>query len=151
MNRYYMGTDPGRPGEESRGAVVVVRDGKFFDVNPIPPGISEEERTRRLGKLLARFAPVKISDAAIAAEHEALDKITRFLDRPENRRGRSLEEIAEGIELSRGRVMEVCRKSEIILKQRPRNRRLWFNDWDECEPEFRPKRKKGRPPTPKKG
>lgn len=147
--RYYMGLDLGRQGEDSC-ALVTVRDGKVFSVNPLRPDATPEERARLMGDLTARFAPMRYpTEAAIVAEADALDKITVFLDQPDNRRGRTIPEISAGTQLAIGRVQEICRKSEIILKPRPRNPRLWFNDWDECEPAWRPKRKAGRPAKPK--
>lgn len=151
MSEYYMGVDPGTDRQQDGSALVLVRDGKFISVNPIPPGISQEERSRRMDDFVKRFAPPMRmpSDAAIAAEADALDRITLFLDLTENRPGRTFAQISAGTGLAIGRVQEVCKKSEIILKQRPRNRTLWFNDWDECEPEFRPKRKRGPKPKAK--
>ena len=144
-----MGMDPGRGGGSDGGSVVLVRNGKFVEVNQCAPFISQAERARRMEALVARFSPMRLSDAAIKAEADSLDAITNWLNLPDNWRGRTLQEIARGTGLGIGRVQEVCRKSEACLKVRPRNPRLWFNDWDDIEPEFRPKRSKGRPRTPK--
>jgi hypothetical protein len=82
---------------------------------------------------------------SIELEHHILDRITVFLDLAANRKGRTLREISKAVDFSIGRVEEVCRKSVAVLRQRPRNSHLWFNDWTDCEPSFRPVRKKGRP------
>lgn len=88
---------------------------------------------------------MKTSPAAVDAEHDALEAITTLLEKPEHRRGLTQRQIADLTGLSIGRVQLVCRKSEIILKRRSHHHDLWWNDWRDCEPAFRPVRRRGRP------
>ena len=75
---------------------------------------------------------------AIDAEERALDLITEYLMRPENRyRGRTMPEIAAGTGLSIGRVQQVCMASEIVLKPIPHSPR-WRMDWRDLPPSYRP-------------
>jgi hypothetical protein len=96
-----------------------------------------------------------LSDAAITAEHEALDKIHALLDQPKHKRGLPIPKIAELTGLAIGRVREICRKSTLVLRQRPQNNRLWYNDWDDLPAKTPPyhtpraKSPRGRKPKPK--
>lgn len=89
------------------------------------------------------------SDAAIAAEVEALDKIHAILDLPKNKRGLLVSDIAEQTGIAIGRVRETLSRSELVLRRRPQRPNLWFNNWDELDPGYhtpRPRGKQGRKP-----
>ena len=74
---------------------------------------------------------------AIDAEEQALDRITGFLMRPENRaRGRTILEISEGTGLCVGRVEQICFASELVLKKLPYSPR-WRLDWRDLAPSYR--------------
>ena len=90
---------------------------------------------------------MRISTALVDAESSALEAISELLDRPNNRKGLTAQQIAEGTGLAIGRVEEVLHKSKLVLKRRCHNRRLWWNDWEDVEAKYRPQRKRGRPKT----
>lgn len=74
---------------------------------------------------------------AIDAEEKAIDAITAYLMRPENRyRGRTIEEISVGTGLAIGRVEQVCKASEIVIKKIPGSER-WRCDWRDLPPSYR--------------
>jgi hypothetical protein len=88
------------------------------------------------------------TDLEVKTEGLILDKITLLLDRTEFKRGLTARRLAIETGYAIGKVQEVLKKSECILKQRPYNRWLWYNDWKDCDPDFRPKRKRGRRKKP---
>lgn len=85
------------------------------------------------------------STVAIKLEHEALDKIHTALERPENRRGLTARQLADQTGLAIGYVQRTLNASEIVLRRRVQNSRLWWADWRDVEPAYRPKRHQGRP------
>lgn len=82
------------------------------------------------------------TEAAIAAEADALDKIHAVLDLPKNHRGLLVGEIAKQTGLAIGRVKEILEGSVTALRRRPRHPNLWFNDWSQLEGYHRPEAKR---------
>jgi ABC-type ATPase with predicted acetyltransferase domain len=75
----------------------------------------------------------KISEAAIDAEHSALDKIHEVLNRPDYRtNGITAEALSQETGLAIGRIREVLRASECVVK-RIRGSMRYRADWSDLE------------------
>lgn len=80
-----------------------------------------------------------LEEAKIAAEARALDLIHQQLDHWENMRGLTCKELARRTGLGVGYVRAILVKSTCVIKQRPRNRMLWFTDWSDPDlAQYRP-------------
>jgi len=74
---------------------------------------------------------LRISTAAVDAEAGA-NKIHAVLDKPEQQAGLTAEELSKHTELAIGRIREVLRASNCVLKRVPGSQR-WIADWKDLE------------------
>ncbi len=74
-----------------------------------------------------------MTPSAIKSEHQTLEKIHAVLDLPKHRSGLTARQICDATGLAIGRVQEVLKKSECVLKRAAPRSQKWISEYADLE------------------
>jgi hypothetical protein len=75
---------------------------------------------------------------AIDLEAKSLSKVNAVLALPDNRKGMKLRALADATGIAIGYLTALCQKQTIVLRRRRDDSSLWWNNWADTDPEYRP-------------